>query len=111
MANISCKKRVVSDIYCSRNIAIAPLCCSDIWKLVFPGSRFTTPTESWYSPTEGEALTVVWSLENARMCVLGCPELIVATGHKPLHGIFTNQNLSNIPNPRVCYPKEKTLCY
>ena len=62
--------------YCSCLNDHAPVCCSDGWRLVFAGSRFLTPTESCYSPTEGEALAVAWSLENARMFVLGCQNLI-----------------------------------
>ena len=66
--------------YCNCSDENTPKCRSDSWKLVFAGSRFAIPPESWYSPTEGEALPVAWFLENARMFVLGCLELIVATG-------------------------------
>ena len=34
-------------------------CCPTGWKLVLAGGRFTTPTESRYSPVEGEALAIV----------------------------------------------------
>ena len=44
------------------------------------------------------------------MFVLGCKDLTVATDHnKPLLGIFNNCDISNIPNPCICYLKEKTL--
>ena len=97
--------------YCSCLNDRAPVCCSDRWRLVFASSHFLTPTESRYSPTEGEALVVAWSLENARMFVLRCQNLIIATDHKPLLGIFDNREISNIPNPRKCSLKEKTLHY
>ena len=54
---------------------------------MYAGSHFTTTTEEGYSPTEGESLAV-WALDNARMFVLGCRDLIVSTDHKPLLGIF-----------------------
>lgn len=72
---------------------------------------FATPTESQYSPTEVEALAVAWSLGNARMFVCGCKDLTLATDDKPLLGILNNCNISNIPNPRICSLKEKTLQY
>jgi len=54
----------------------APICCNDGWKLIYAGSRFTTETESWYAPTEGEALAIAWSL-----FVLRCNDLIVIIAH------------------------------
>ena len=76
-----------------------PNCCPQGWHLVFAGSRFTSPTESRYAPTEGEALAVSWGLNNARMFVLGCKDLIVITDHKPLLKIFDHSDLSTITNP------------
>ena len=79
--------------------------------LVYAGSRFTTPTEAGYSPTEGESLAVVWGLDNARMFVLGCRDLIVSTDHKPLLGFFNDRDLSSIPNDHISSLKEKTFRY
>ena len=76
--------------YCNYSDKKTPVCCSDHWKLVFAGSSFTTPTERWYSPTEGEELAVSWSLENTKMFVIECLD---------------------IPNPCICSLKEKTLLY
>jgi len=50
--------------YCSCDNGTAQICCNDGWKLA--DSRLTTETESRYSPTEGEALAVAWSLEHAK---------------------------------------------
>ena len=97
--------------YCSCSNDHAPVCCSDGWRLVFAGSCFLAPTESHYSLTEGEALGVAWPLENARMFVLRCQNLIVSMDHKRLLGIFDNGEISNIPNPPICSLKEKTLHY
>ena len=87
----------------------SPVCCPEGWKLVFAGSRFLTPTESRYSPTEGEALAVSWSLKHSRMFTLGCDNLLVVVDHKPLLGILNDRDLDNIMNPRLQNLKESTL--
>ena len=97
--------------HCSCPPTNAPTCCPEGWQLVFAGSRFTTEPESRYAPTEGECLAVSWSLDNARMFVLGCKELIIVTDHKPLLGILNNRELNTISNPRLQTLKEKTLKY
>ena len=43
------------------------------------------------------------------MLVLGCEDLIVATDHLPLLGIFNDQDLGTIVNPRIQDLKGKTL--
>ena len=98
-------------IYCKCALDNAPICCSDGWHLVYASSRFTNPAESRYSPTEGEALAVSWSLQHARLFTLGCNNLIVSTDHKPLLGIFNDRALGDITNPRIQSLKEKTLRY
>ena len=97
--------------HCNCETAKAPVCCKDGWKLVFAGSRFTSDAETCYSPTEGEALAVAWSLQHARMFVLGCKDLIVSTDHRPLLGILKDRDLNSITNPRIFNLKEKTLPY
>ena len=97
--------------HCDCNIDKAPVCCKEGWKLIYAGSRFTHETESRYSPTEGEALAVSWSLEHSKMFTLGCNNLIILTDHHPLVGIFGDKELSNINNPRIRNLKEKTLKY
>ena len=87
----------------------SPVCCKDGWKLIFAGSRFTNNAESNYSPTEGEALALSWALKHSRIFSLGCPNLFVATDHKPLLGIFNDRDLGSILNPRVQNLKEGTL--
>ena len=88
-----------------------PTCCKDGWKLVFAGSRFLKPNEQGWAPVEGEALAVVYSLEKARYYVLGCKDLIIATDHNPLLGIFGDRSLESVDNPRLRKLKEKTLAY
>ena len=97
--------------HCSCDLARAPICCKDGWQLVFAGSRFTSDSETRYSPTEGEALAVAWGLEHARMFVLGCNRLIISTDHKPLLGILKNRDLGSITNARILSLKERTLAY
>ena len=93
------------------DLAKAPCCGPGHWKLIFAGSRFTKDVETRYSPIEGEALAVVFALEQARMFVLGCPRLIVATDHKPLVPILNGRRLDLITNPRLLKFREKTLMY
>ena len=45
------------------------------------------------------------------MFVLGCPDLIVATDHKPLVPILNGRRLDLITNPRLLKLREKTLPY
>ena len=75
-------------------------CCTDGWKLIFAGSRFTKPAESRYSPTEGKALAVAGALNHSKMFTLGCTNLVVSVDHKPLLGILNDRDLGNINNPR-----------
>ena len=84
-------------------------CCDAGWQPVYAGSRFTNPAESRYSPTEGEALAVSWSLKTSRMFTLGCPNLYVITDHKPLLGILNGRDLGSIKNARIRRLKEQTL--
>ena len=97
--------------HCSCDVKLAPTCCKEGWHLVHAGSRFTNEAESRYSPTEGEATAVAWSLHKSRFFTLGCPNLIVSTNHRPLLGLLPDKELSNISNPRLLRIKEKTLMY
>ena len=85
-------------------------CCHTGWKMCLVGSRFTHVAESRYHPVEGEALAVVYALDNARFFVLGCQDLVIAVDHKPLLSLFSNRTL-DIPNSRLRNLKEKTLRY
>ena len=87
----------------------SPVCCQDGWQLIYAGSRFLSPAESRYTPTEGEALAVAWSLQHSRMFTLGCKDLLICVDHKPLLGIFNDRELDNVANPRLQDLKEFTL--
>ena len=97
--------------YCDCSTDNAPICCPDGWRLVFAGSRFTQNGEPDFAPTEGEALSLSWSLNHAKNFVLGCRDLIVVTDHKPLLGIFNDRDLNAIANPRIRDFKEDTLYF
>jgi hypothetical protein len=87
----------------------SPICCSDGWVVTFCGSCFTTGPETRYASVEGEALAVCWALEKCRYFILGCPDLIVATDHKPLLKLLGDRTLEDISNPRLLRLKEKTF--
>ena len=93
------------------DLSKAPRCGPGHWQMVFAGSRFLKDPETRYSPIEGEALAVVFALEQSRMFVLGCQKLILATDHKPLVPILNGKRLDLITNPRLLKLKEKTLSY
>lgn len=89
-----------------------PTCCPGDWRLIFAGSRLTTLTESRHGPTEGEAaLAVAWDLNNAKMFVLACKDLVVIKDHKPLLNLFNHKDVSTTTNPRKFKLKGKTLQY
>ena len=86
-----------------------PTCCPAGWRVCGVGSRFTSPAESRYSPTEGEALSITNGLEKTKYFTLGCDNLVVGTDHKPLLGIFGDRSLDGIDNPRLRRLKEKSF--
>ena len=96
--------------YCACKV-ISPACCNSGWKLCLVGSRFTTETESRYSPIEGEALAVAYALKQTRYYTLGCENLVVSTDHKPLLQILNDRSLADITNRRLLNLKEKTMEY
>lgn len=97
--------------HCQCSMSKAPNCCVSGWKLVLAGSRFANEAESRYAPIEGEALSLVEALEKCRIFVLGCPQLLIATDHKPLLKIFADRALEDIKNQRLLRLKERSLMY
>ena len=97
---------ILQQKHCKCSLESAPLCGPGHWKLVFAGSRFTTESEARYAPVEGEALALVYGLQQARMFV-GCPDLIVVVDHKPLVKLFSDQALEKIKNPRAVQPERE----
>lgn len=95
--------------YCTCQGAYTPVCCVDGWRLALAGGRFTKDAETRYSPVEGESLAVAVSLSKAKYFVLGCPELIVATDHKPLLDLFGDKGYHEFDNTRLLKLKEKCV--
>ena len=102
---------VVLQKYCSCASSDAPFCCRNGWRLALCGSRHLTSAEAGYAPVEGEALVVAWCLRKARLFLLGCPNLVLITDHRPLVKLFGDRELKDIVNPRLFALKEKTLLY
>ena len=65
--------------------------------------------ESRYAPVEGEALAIVYALENTRHFNLGCTNLVVMTDHKPLCKLMGSKSMEEIINPRLPRLKESTM--
>ena len=86
-----------------------PDCCDNGWRITMAGSRFLKGPEERYAAIEGEALAIVWGLEQTKYFTQGCPNLIVVTDHKPLTKIFGDRTLDEISNTRLFRLKQKTL--
>ena len=97
--------------HCQCSTENAPHCGPGHWTLVLSCSRLLKDAETRYSPIEGEALAVAYALEQIRMFVLGCRDLILAIDHKPLVPILNDNRLDTIKNPRLLNFKERTLMY
>ena len=54
---------------------------------------------------------MVYSLHHCWYFVLGCPDLTIATDHKPLLKVLGDRALSDMQNRRLQNLKEKTLSY
>ncbi|XP_063889336.1 uncharacterized protein LOC135116054 [Scylla paramamosain] len=67
--------------------------------------------ESGYAPVQGKALAITWCLRKASQFLLGCPNLIIVTDHRPLMKLLGDRELKDIGNPRLFALKEKTLQY
>ena len=102
---------VVLQQYCNCVTADAPFCCKGGWRLALCGSRHLTKAEQGYAPVEGEALAVTWCLYKARLFLLGCPNLVLVTDHRPLVGLLSGKAPTDISNPRLFRLKERTLPY
>lgn len=89
----------------------SPFCCRDGWRLDLCGSRHLTSAEAGYAPVEGETLAIPWCLRKARLFLLGCPNLLIITDHRPLVKLLRDKELKDVVNPRLFAVKEKTLQY
>ena len=86
-----------------------PECCANGWKITLAGSRFLRGPEQRYAAIEGEALAIVWGLEQTKYFTQGCSNLLVVTDHKPLKKIFGDRTLDEISNTRLFRLKQRTL--
>jgi hypothetical protein len=86
-----------------------PGCCNNGWRVTLAGSRFLSSAEQRYAPIEGEALAVIWGLEQAKYFTQGCDDLLVVTDHKPLVKILGDRTLNEIVNPRLFRLKQCVL--
>lgn len=51
----------------------------------------------------------MWCLQNARLFLLGCPNLCLITDYRPLVKLLGNRALTDVRNPRLLKLKEKIL--
>ena len=84
-------------------------CCEDGWRIVLAGSRFLNKAEKNYWPVEGEALAVVWALEDTRFFTVGCTDLHIQTDHRPLTKLLGDRTLDEMNNRRLINLKERSM--
>ena len=84
-------------------------CCQNGWRIVLAGSRFLNRAEKNYWPVEGEALAVVWALEDTRFFTVGCTDLHIQTDHRPLIKLLGDRTLDEINNRRLINLKERSM--
>ena len=70
------------------------------WRPVFYASRSLTSTEQRYAQVEKEALAMTWCCEKFANFLIGLPEFIIETDHKPLLGIMKKKRLDEL-TPRL----------
>lgn len=54
-------------------------------------------------------MAIVWCLHKARLFLLGSPNLLIITDHRPIVKLLGDRELKDIVNPRLFALKEKTL--
>ena len=59
------------------------VCCPERWCLILAGSRFCIDAEHRYMPIKGKTEAIEWALIKCCKFVMGSPNLIVVTDHKP----------------------------
>ena len=79
-------------------------------RLIRCGSCSLTDTQSRYSTTELEALSIQYAIEKCDFFLRGCSHFTVITDHRPLYGIW-KKRLDDIPNPRLMRIREKLASY
>ena len=92
-------------------VEVTPGCCDKGWKTTLAGSRFLSRTESRYAAIEGEALAIVWGLEQTKYFTQGCDKLLVVTDHKPLVKVFGDRTLDEVTNTRLFRLKQRTMLW
>lgn len=98
----------LSQKHCHCDLKI-PDCCLDGWRITLAGSRQLKSAESRYAPIEGEALALVWGLNQTKYFTIGCKDLTVITDHKPLVKVFGDREMDEIQNMRLFKLREKTF--
>lgn len=103
------RHRVLPDSTTLRCPSEVPNCCQGGWKITLAGSQFLSSEEQRYTAIEGEALAVVWALEQTKYFTQGCDNLIVVTDHKLLLKISGDRTLDEISNSGFFRLKQRTL--
>ena len=79
-------------------------------RLIRCNSRSLSATESRYATIELECLAIQWAIEQSYFYLLGLPNFVVVTDHRPLIGIFSKE-LHQLDNARLQRYREKLVSY
>jgi hypothetical protein len=77
-------------------------------RLIQAGSRSLLDAETRYAVVKLEATAVAWAIKACRHYLLGCPNFVVKTDHRPLVGLFVKDMVA-IDNPRLVQIRESVL--
>ncbi|KAK7111283.1 hypothetical protein V1264_010944 [Littorina saxatilis] len=78
------------------------------WKPVFYASRSMTSTEQRYAQVEKEALAITWCCEKFADFLVGLPNFVIETDHKPLLVIMKTKRLDEL-TPRLQRFRMRTM--
>ena len=70
-------------------------------RMVSCASRATTPVERRYNQLDLEALAIDFGLRRFRQYIVGGPQCVVVTDHKPLVSIFRNTRQGSVRTDRI----------
>lgn len=70
------------------------------WRPVYYASRSLSKTEKKYVQIEKEALALTWACEKFATFIIGAPDLVLRTDHKPLIAVLGSKLIDDL-SPRL----------
>ena len=111
MWSVSRTKRVPTTYSLNFSHALLVDCCPGKWQITLAGSRFLSLLGQSYTAIEGEALAVVWDLEQTHYFTQGCNNLTFTINQKPLVKIFGDCSWDEITNRHLFLLKQYKISH